>query len=357
MKPLGVLGTPLSLFYEMGIRAYRWSYESGLRSRHNFSRPVLSVGNIEAGGTGKTPLVLALCRRILERGRMPAVVSRGYGRRHPEKNLFVSRGEGRILPPEEAGDEPALLARTFREIPVVVARNRSEGIRMIEESCDIAILDDGFQSLEVLPAAALVFLPALLLQRHPRRSDLLPAGPLREPADVLDRATHWVLALGEGGTERGQLSDQSIYSRLSGILPESSFRPILRVRFAVFSVREDNGREHPAASLGGVPVSLVVGIANTDRVIDQVRALGAIVTGSLILPDHASYNEENRIRIETFASKMKRQGARMLLTTEKDRIKWPDSPSLDLPIGVLVGRSDLLDPERWDGLLSVLLPD
>lgn len=356
MKPFGALATPLSLIYELGVRGYRWSYESGLRSRHRFGLPVLCVGNIEAGGTGKSPLVATLCQKILERGKIPAVVSRGYGRRDAGKNRFVSRGNGLLLTPDEAGDEPALLARKIPGVPVVVAKNRLDGIRMVEGCSDLVILDDGFQSLEVSPTASLVFLPALLKDRPLRRSDLIPSGSLREPPDVLGRATHWVLTIPAGSTDPGLPDDHTIYSRLSGVLGKESLRPILRQRFFLESIRDISGRESPIASLSGLKVALVLGIANPERVIDQIQSLGATLAGSLLLADHAPYNAVNRRRIHDFSLEMTKKGAELLLTTEKDWIKWQDSPKDNLPVGILSGRAELLASHRWEALLSSLFP-
>jgi len=358
VNPLGPLATPLALLYGLGVRGYRWSYESGLRSRHSFGIPVLCVGNIEAGGTGKSPLVATLCQKILDRGKRPAVVSRGYGRQDSRRNLFVSRGEGILASPGEGGDEPVLLARKVPGIPVVVARNRVEGIRMVQGDCDIVILDDGFQSLEVLPRAALVFLPSFLLHRAPKLSDMLPAGNLREPPETLSRASHWVLAVPQEAPGREIPDDQSVYSRLSGVLSRGLFRPILRQRFLLGDLRDESGQ--PAGrpdSLAGTRVALVLGIANPRRVVDHVRALGADIAGSLFLPDHAPFDRENRTRIREFARRMKAGGATLLLTTEKDQVKWTESPTGDLPVRVLSGRADLLSPGLWEDLFASLLPD
>ena len=355
MKPLGPAAMPLSLLYALGTTLFRKSWESGFRERKRFGLPVLSVGNIEAGGTGKTPLVLALCRRILARGKRPGIVSRGYGRVRPDRDLVVCRGEGPLVSPEESGDEPALYAVRYPEVPVVVARDRRTGVSMLEGLCDLAILDDGFQSLEVLPAASLVFLPAFLGERPPRLSDLLPSGPLREPAGALSRATHFVMtSIGDPLRDR-ELGERALRN-LSGVLSPEGLRPVLFQRFRIVEVRDPEGRRILLpGELAGQRVAAVAGIANPDRVAEDLRALGAEVVGSLALPDHVPDTPETRARIDRFAARMKERGAGLLLTTEKDRVKWSAPPTGALPVGVLSGEAELVDEARWAALLASLL--
>lgn len=350
MTPLGPPALPLALLYGMGARLFRWSYESGRRRRHRFPVPVVSVGNIEVGGTGKSPLVTALCRLALSLGRRPAVVSRGYGRLHPDRNLFVSRGEGEILlPVEHSGDEPALLARTIPGVPVVVAARREEGIRMVLPFCDLVILDDGFQSLEICPALCLVILPDFFRTRGFRLTDLLPAGPLRENPRVLTRATHWILS---GPPDRAE--ESRIIAHLS--LPDT--RPVLRQQFRLESLLDFDGREGaPIDGLSGLPVALVVGVGKPERVESQLKALGADLRGTLVLPDHAPFTPATRGKIDAFAREMRGRGASLILTTQKDRIKWTELPTVALPVLILAGRTELVDPDRWRPLLTTLFKD
>ncbi|MCL4486280.1 MAG: tetraacyldisaccharide 4'-kinase [Nitrospirae bacterium] len=357
MRPLGPAGLPLSLLYGLGTELFRLGYESGVLERKSFGLPVLSVGNIETGGTGKTPLVLSLCRFLLARGRRPGIVSRGYGRRHSGRDLFVCRGQGPLVSPEESGDEPALYAWRYPEVPVVVAKDRRRGVGMLEGLCEIVLLDDGFQSLEIRPSASLVFLPAFLSDRPPRWSDLLPSGLLREPAGSLSRATHWVM-VSTGDPDQDRMRGARVMDNLSGVLPPDGLRPLLFQRFLLSEVCDMEGRRLLLpGELSGRRVAVVAGIANPGRVEEGLRSLGAEVVGSLFLPDHVSYTLPILDRIEDFARKMKVRGATLLLTTEKDRVKWNASPTETLPIGILGGEAELQDGERWEALLAALLQE
>ncbi len=355
MRPLGPAALPLSLLYALGTSLFRKGYASGFLGRTRFGFPVLSVGNIEAGGTGKTPLVLALCRRILARGKPPGIVSRGYGRIHPDRDLFVSRGEGPLVPPEESGDEPALYAARLPGVPVAVARDRRRGVSMLEGLCDVAILDDGFQSLEVIPPVSLVFLPAFLAERPARLSDLLPSGPLREPVTSLSRATHFVMT-SSGDSDRDRERGARALENLSPALSPEALRPVLFQRFRIVEVKSFEGqRILLPGELAGQKVAVVAGIANPERVEADLRGLGAEVSGILALPDHAPDTREMRSRIGCFAEEMKAKGAAHLLATEKDRVKWTEPPTETLPLGILSGEAELCDEPRWETLLDELL--
>ena len=355
MKPLGPAGWPLSLLYGAGAALFRRSYESGLLKRERFSLPVISVGNIEAGGTGKSPLVVALCKRLSHAGIRPGVVSRGYGRSRPGENLLVSRGEGLLVPVERAGDEPALLAHKVPTVSVAVAADRREGIRLLEGLCDLVILDDGFQSLEILPTHSLVFLPEALSRRTMGVRDLLPAGPLREPPGVLSRATHWVFRRQEDPSAEEGERELRLRKNLLTMLGPAGMRPILSVVFRLARLREfDGGEAGPVETLSGRRVAVVAGIANPGRIGQALQSRGARMVGLLALPDHAPFTPEIQQKIVHFAREMSSRRAEILLTTEKDRIKWSHCPETPLPFFILEGETRLLNSEDWDSLLTPL---
>ena len=352
MTPLGPLAWPLALLYGAGVTLFRKSYEGGWRRRERSPLPVISVGNIEAGGTGKSPLVAALCARFSRAGLRIGVVSRGYGRTRSRENRLISRGEGLLVSVEEAGDEPALLAAKVPGVRIAVAADRREGIRLLEGLCDLVILDDGFQSLEILPTLSLVFLPEALSRRRMGLRDLLPARSLREPPQVLSRATHWVLRRTNLPPEGG--GEDLLRQNLRAMLGEEGMRPMLPVDFRLSRLRDFAGGEvRPIASLAGHTVAVVAGIANPRRILRDLESFGARVAGLLALSDHAPFTPELRERIGGFSRRMAGEGAGILLTTEKDRIKWSDCPEGPLPVFVLEGETCLLDPGLWDGIFAL----
>ena len=354
MMPLGPVAWPLALLYGAGSALFRRSYEMGLRPRERFSLPVISVGNIEVGGTGKSPLVAALCRHLLRAGVRPGVVSRGYGRSHPGKICLVSRGEGLLVPVEKAGDEPALLVRTLPAVSVAVASDRREGIRLLEGLCDLVILDDGFQSLEVLPTCSLVFLPETLFWRPMGVRDLLPAGSLRELPAALTRATHWIVRRPE--TPSGDVAEREdlLRKNLRTMLGPDGMRPILSVSYKLSRLQSFDGVGiGPVETLSGRKVAVVAGIANPGRVVQALESLGAQVVGILVLPDHTPFTSKVQGAIANLSRSMASQGAELLLTTEKDRIKWTHCPESPIPVLVLEGETRLLDIEAWNEILAL----
>ena len=355
MNPLGPAAWPLALLYGAGVTLFRKSYEAGLLGREHVPLPVISVGNIEAGGTGKSPLVAALCQRFSRAGIRTGVVSRGYGRTRSRENRLISRGEGLLVPVEEAGDEPAVLAAKVPGVRIAVAADRREGIRLLEGLCDLVILDDGFQSLEILPALSLVFLPELLFRRRPGIRDLLPAGPLREPPRVLTQATHWIVRRREARSGEVREREEALRKNLRAMLGEEGMRPILPVEYQLVRFRDfAGGVANPVEALSGRTVAVVAGIANPRRIVQDLESFGARVAGLLALPDHAPFTPELRETLAGFSRKRASEGAEILLTTEKDRIKWSQCPGGPLPVFVLEGETRLLDTGAWDRTLALL---
>ncbi|HCX87193.1 MAG TPA: tetraacyldisaccharide 4'-kinase, partial [Gammaproteobacteria bacterium] len=171
---VGILLLPLSLVYWLVITARRWAYAVGVLKVHRFPVPVVVVGNLTVGGTGKTPFVMALTERLVGRGWQPGVVSRGYRGAFSQATLVPPDGD-----PRQFGDEPVLISRKTG-LPVVVARKRAEGVRqLIRESVDIVVSDDGLQHRAMGRCAEIALIDEM---EGFGNGFLLPAGPLREPS-------------------------------------------------------------------------------------------------------------------------------------------------------------------------------
>ncbi|MCF8080795.1 MAG: tetraacyldisaccharide 4'-kinase, partial [Desulfobacterales bacterium] len=162
----------------MALRAE--CYRRGVFASHRCSCPVVSVGNLTIGGTGKTPMVVYLARRLVAAGKRPAVVSRGYRGASETTGGIVSDTSRILLPAEAAGDEPWLIANLLKGVPVVVGKDRCRAARIAQRafSPDVILMDDGFQHLRMRRSLDLLLLDAA----HPfGNGRIFPRGTLREP--------------------------------------------------------------------------------------------------------------------------------------------------------------------------------
>ena len=161
-------------------------YERHPQSRRSLDRPVISVGNLSVGGSGKTPIVAALARMLLDMGQRPAILSRGYARRRATDGVVVVSDGNRVLEPvENSGDEPQMLARALPGVPVLVCADRHLAGRLAEKRFDatVMLLDDGFQHLALGRNVDVLVMPASDLD-----DAVLPSGRLREPLDSASSA-------------------------------------------------------------------------------------------------------------------------------------------------------------------------
>jgi tetraacyldisaccharide 4'-kinase len=280
---------PLSLAFA-GVVAVRHAlYRAGIFRRHRLPVPVVVVGNITVGGSGKTPLAAALCRALAERGFHPGIVSRGYGR--------VESGTApRIVLPDadaaEVGDEPLLLARAG--IPVAVARNRVAAARALlaaRPELDVIVADDGLQHYRMARDFEVVVVDAA---RGLGNGWPLPAGPLREPSARLDEADA-IVALVTPGAPAPWIVPNAYKMTLSG---------------GTFVRVDDPGRTLAPAAFAGPGVHALAGIGNPDRFFSQLRSMG-IATTNHPFPDHHRF----------VAADLALPGARAILMTEKDAVK------------------------------------
>ena len=281
--PASALLAPLGAAYDLASRLRR-----SLIRPERVAVPVLCVGNLVAGGAGKTPVALDLARRLAARGRAPHVLSRGYGGR--------TGGPLRVDPEwhdaATVGDEPLLLARAA---PTWVARDRLAGARAaMAEGAGCLLLDDGFQNPRLAKDLALVVVDG---EAGFGSGRVMPAGPLRETvARGLARAQAVVL-LGED--RHG----------IAAALPPGL--PLLRARLRT-------GPE--AEALRGRPVVAFAGIGRPEKVFATLRELGAELVETHGFPDHHPYGGAE---VEALLVTAKRRGA-LAVTTEKDAVRLPE---------------------------------
>lgn len=285
-----VLGLPAGL-YGAAIGLRNRGFDRGWWRTDRVDARVLSVGNLTVGGTGKTPTSLWLAEALRRRGRRVAIVARGY--RKTRRGVVIVGCEGRALVgPDEGGDEAVMLASRFAG-PVVTGERRVDAARaaIAEFAVDTIVLDDGFQHRALARDADLV-----LLRSDPAAARLLPAGPLREPARALRRATA-VLILGD--------ADLSI---TLSVPP-----PVFRGRIIAQSVIRALGAhrdERPLTTLRGREVVAVSGIARPEAFQRMLVAQGAHIVHAFAFPDHHRYDDADLRQIARIPAPV--------VTTEKD---------------------------------------
>jgi tetraacyldisaccharide 4'-kinase len=315
--PLGIALTPVAWAYRAGLAVREAAYTRGLLARGRLSCPVVSVGNLTVGGTGKTPAVELVARWLADDGRRVAVVSRGYGRRPGAPVELVSDGGDPRLPPERAGDEPFLLARRLPGVAVVVGADRLAAGRwaVAQLRPDVVLLDDGFQQRRLLKDVEIVCLDACAPWGP---GGLFPRGTLRERPSALARAHLVILTRGAARAD------------LAGLLAEIRQRagpvPCLAADYAVEGLEDlGSGSLHSVAALEGRAVLAFAGIAAPERLVDTLAAQGAVVRDLVAFPDHHSYGARD---LQALARRARAVGAHLLVTTEKDavRLRAPGAP-------------------------------
>lgn len=295
---------PFTMLYCVGLFAFLLPYKLGLRKRYRLPVPVISVGNLTFGGTGKTPAVQTLCRMLQEQGRRVVVLSRGHGG-SAKGALIVSDGVSIIADSAEAGDEPLLLAASLPGVPVVVGKDRRVSGRLACKTFepDVIVLDDGMQYWQLHRDLEITVVNAA----KPFGSGfVMPMGDLREPVSGLRRAG-LVLVNAVNGSAEGCLS------RVSGAAPRAAVFKCVRKPLNIRSV--GTGKEHALRWIKGRRVLAFCGIGSPWSFIGMLSDLECTVACEIIFPDHHRFSDEDIARIN---SEHESCGAELVITTEKD---------------------------------------
>ena len=281
------------------MRARRQWVEHHPERRQHLARPVISVGNLSMGGTGKSPVVAAIAQWLVEHGERPAILSRGYGRADaPDGVVVVSDGSRVLEGVAPSGDEPLMLARQVPGAAVCVSPDRYLAGTLAERQlgCTVHVLDDGFQHLQL--ARELDVLVTTMGEIPEGR--VIPRGRLREPVDAASRAQVLVVSdatAGAASTEAWSLGISQSCGALRTL-----------------------GTPVQAGSRAGTgTVIAVAGIANPSRFLDALRAAGTPVVESIAFPDHHRYS---RADVDRIASKVQQAGADAVFTTDKDAVRF-----------------------------------
>src|SRR4029077_15618643 len=267
---------PLSMLFGAGVAFRNTLYDRGALKMRRLARPVVSIGNISVGGSGKTPFVIALGELLKQRGIEFDVLSRGYGRSSAEISVVDLSGS-----PDQFGDEPLLITRQL-QVPVIVGADRYQAGLLAEKkfSTRLHLLDDGFQHRPLHRSFNIVLLP-----KEDLAGALLPVGRLREPLSALRRADAVVLA---DPLEHAQIRTQ-----------------VWRVRRSV-----------TLSGAGGKAIAFC-GIGRPGQFFDAIKGLGQEIAGKMIFRDHHRYQQADVDRLLRLKNNT---GAEAFITTEKDVI-------------------------------------
>jgi tetraacyldisaccharide 4'-kinase len=331
----------LSFLYGLGIRLRLLA----LRRKRKRKLPgfVVSMGNLTTGGTGKTPATIMMAQWALDKGYRAAVLSRGYGGNYQTKVLALSDIHNISAVPVIAGDEPCLIARRLRSVPVIVSRDRYlAGLKAHQDfGTDFFILDDGFQHLMLKRD-----LNVLLIEMSEKpfgNGHLLPWGPLREPVKQAKRADAVILTRSGSGPP-----GYALENRLRRIVQG---KPFFRAEHipekVIFPIK---GTDNSPWFLQGKRVIAFAGIARPKAFEDTLIELGADVLSFSEFRDHHPYS---RHELDALISEKEKRGAEFLITTEKDWVRlegvhfeFPDLCYLVINFSLLPGE------ERFFNMVS-----
>ncbi|HCG76976.1 MAG: tetraacyldisaccharide 4'-kinase [bacterium (Candidatus Ratteibacteria) CG_4_10_14_3_um_filter_41_18] len=314
MKKIGFFSVFLVLFsflyrFIIEVRNFLFQHRIFLKSI-KLNSFLISVGNITAGGTGKTPVVMFLARKLQSQGKGLAVVARGYKRKGG--GFLVSNRREILMGSKEAGDEANLLAENLKGIPILVGRNRKmlSQVALNNFKVDTIILDDGFHYRYLKKDLEIVVIDAT----NPfSNGKLLPAGLLREPLSSLKRADcFWLNYVNLVDEERLN----SLKKFLTKINPEAK---IVESFYQPLSLIDSSGKIYELSAISGKEVWLLAGIGNPSTFENLARHLGVKIIGKSFFPDHYWYKERN-------LKKILKEEFEILLTTEKDLVRLKDIP-------------------------------
>ena len=325
---------PLTVAYGALTRLRLAAYEKGLLKTKRLTVPVISVGNLTAGGTGKTPLVEWVCRVLAREGRKVSVLTRGYGRTNSGQRVLASDGVNVLATTQQTGDEPQLLAENLKGIASVVCDSdrASAGDWAIEHlGADAFVLDDGFQHLSLARDLNILVIDA----SNPwGGGHLLPYGRMREPRRGLSRADCVVI------TRVGEQSDLSV---LKSEIQRFTAAPIFTSSMQTTVIRKiDSTRSEQFDSLSQ-PFAAFCAVGNSRSFFDHLRQEGFELACTQSFTDHHNYHQSD---IDRVVEKARTLGATSLITTAKDAVKIRkltfDLPCYVLEIEIVIDQHDTL---------------
>lgn len=352
----------VSWIYGFVAQTRLWLFDHGFLHRYPLGCQVISVGNITAGGTGKTPMVEALARVLQQKGRRVAILSRGYRKKEDSLGKKVRRGglvrkiprivsDGRrlLLDSEHSGDEPYMLASNLEGVVVLVDKDRVNSGRYAVRTfgCDTLLLDDGFQYQHLKHRMDLVLVDC----GNPfGNGHVLPRGILREPLKNLRRASFICITKVRGRDTTALRRRIRELNPSAGLMECDHVPCLLRHAFT--------RAELPLGALRGARVFSVAGIASPRSFDTSLEDLGATLLGRRHFADHHRFSQQEVIDLVNEAASL---GASMVVTTEKDAVRMPRIDRCAIPIYYLRieirFNSGLEEFEKCVGLITHARPE
>jgi len=311
----------IDLLYSRIARARRRYYERRPHLRRRLGAPVISIGNLTVGGSGKTPLAAEIARLLIDLGERPAILSRGYARTAPLEGVVIV-GDGAAIRAgvEHCGDEPLMLARMVPNAAVLVASRRYFAGRVAESAlgCTVHVLDDGFQHFDLMRDVDLLVAPEAEDVRT------LPTGRLREPLDAAAAADALLVEEpgGDAGLRQAVPAVFTFSRRLAGPPPDR-------------------------------PAYAFAGIARPERFYRDLKEAGWDLRGSRSFRDHHPYSRRD---LDAVVNEARASGAQVLLTTEKDAVRLGSDPTTQISEEIREIAALGSDPRTGTGVRPPYLP-
>ncbi|MEA2108647.1 MAG: tetraacyldisaccharide 4'-kinase [Pseudomonadota bacterium] len=301
---------PASLGYRLAIYSRNLLYDFNLLSTTQASVPVICVGNLTVGGTGKTPMVSWLTDYFSRQGKKVAIMSRGYKRSGSQNPLVLLPGATNMRGVSELGDEAAMLHARHPQAALVLDADRSRGARAVcsRWQPDIIIMDDGFQHRRLRRSVNIVMIDS---QRLFGNGLLLPAGPLREPISALQRADLLIFNKFDAQHTYFAKKSRKVFDFIS---PTRLFTASYHLR-SLYNLKQPS-RLLTVDQLQGKKILAFAGIANPDYFFQQLENIGIKLQRTLPFTDHMSYDRKSLQKISQTAA-----GCQLTVTTAKDAVK------------------------------------
>lgn len=328
----------LSVLFEGIVKIRKFLYEVRILRDTTLGVQIIAIGNLTVGGTGKTPVVEKFARELTDQNRKVAILSRGYRskpkpllqrildtllfRRESSPPKVVSDGKSLMLDSEQAGDEPFMLASNLKNVVVLVDKDRVKSGRYAVENfgCDTLLLDDGFQYWKLYGRRQDVVL--IDAQQPFGIEGLLPRGTLREPHEHLNRASVIFITKSNGQTK-------ALRERIAKYNNHASIIECVHDPKYFVNVYNDNVRIDDLSFISGKKIACLSGIAQPESFEESLISLGAELVYTKSFADHHRYTQQEILNV---INRSKHRGAELIITTQKDAVRFPKLDRRDIDI-------------------------